>query len=117
MLYFVFQCVASAEGTHIFECLKIKSQVPLRYYKIFNLCYDLFREPGSSVRIVSDYGLDDRTIEVRSPAEVKDFFSTLCVQTGSESHSVSYPMGTGGKARPGCDADHSTLFSAEVVNE
>jgi hypothetical protein len=28
---------------------------------------------GSSVSIVSDYGLDDRAIGVRSPAEAKDF--------------------------------------------
>jgi hypothetical protein len=32
------------------------------------------REPGSSVSIVSGYGLDDRMIEVRSPAEAKGFF-------------------------------------------
>jgi hypothetical protein len=30
-------------------------------------------EPGSSVSIVSDYGLDDGAIEVRSPAEAKGF--------------------------------------------
>jgi hypothetical protein len=30
-------------------------------------------EPGSSVSIVSGYGLDDRAIEVRSPAEAKIF--------------------------------------------
>jgi hypothetical protein len=29
---------------------------------------------GSSGSIVSDYGLDDRAIEVRSPAEEKGFF-------------------------------------------
>jgi hypothetical protein len=29
---------------------------------------------GSSVGIVSGYGLDDRAIEVRSPAEAKGFF-------------------------------------------
>jgi hypothetical protein len=29
----------------------------------------LYGEPGSSVSTVSDYGLDDRAIEVRSPAE------------------------------------------------
>jgi hypothetical protein len=66
-------------------------------------------EPGSSVNIVSGYGLDDRAIEVRSPA---DFSSNLCVQTGSGAHPASCPMGTGGpfpgtKARPGRDADHS----------
>jgi hypothetical protein len=31
-------------------------------------------EPGSSVSIVSGYGLDDRAIKVRSPAEAKGFF-------------------------------------------
>jgi hypothetical protein len=37
-------------------------------------------EPGSSVSIVSDYGLDDRAIGVRSLAEVKDLSSNLCVR-------------------------------------
>jgi hypothetical protein len=37
------------------------------------------REPGSSGSIVSDYGLDDRSIGVRSPAGAKDFSSVLCV--------------------------------------
>jgi hypothetical protein len=31
-------------------------------------------EPGSSVSVVSGYGLDDQAIEVRSPAEMKGFF-------------------------------------------
>jgi hypothetical protein len=31
-------------------------------------------DPGSSVSIVSGYGLDDRVIEFRSPAETKGFF-------------------------------------------
>jgi hypothetical protein len=70
---------------------------------------------------VSDYGLDDRAIGVRSPAEAKDFSSILCVQTGSGVHPASYPMGTGGpfpggKARPGRDTDHSPPSIAEVVN-
>jgi hypothetical protein len=36
-----------------------------------------------------------RAIEVRSPAEAKDFSSSLCVQTGSGAHPASCPMGTG----------------------
>jgi hypothetical protein len=68
--------------------------------------------PGSSGSIVSDYGLDDRVIGVRSPAVARDFSSNLCVQTGSGSHPAPCKMGTGGpylggKARPGRDADHS----------
>jgi hypothetical protein len=71
---------------------------------------------------VSDYGLDDRAIGVRSPAVVKDFSSSLCVQTDSGAHPASCTMGTGGpfpgvKARQGRDADHSPPSSAEVVNE
>jgi hypothetical protein len=45
---------------------------------------------------VSDYGLDDRAIEVRSPAEAEDFSSSLCVQTGSGAHPASCTMGAGG---------------------
>jgi hypothetical protein len=76
----------------------------------------------NSVSIVSDYGLDDRAIGVRSLAGAEDFSSILCVQTGSEAHPASCTMDTGGpfprgKARPGRDADHSPPSSAEVVNE
>jgi hypothetical protein len=42
---------------------------------------------------VSGYGLDDREIEVRSQAEERDFFSILCVQTGSGAHPASCTMG------------------------
>jgi hypothetical protein len=68
---------------------------------------------------MSGYGLDDRAIEVRSPAGAKDFSSNLSVQTGSGAHPASCPMGTvgpfpGGKARSGHDADHSPPSSAEV---
>jgi hypothetical protein len=59
----------------------------------------------------------DRATVVRSPAEAKDFSSSLCVQTSSEAHPASYPKGTGGKARPRRDADHSPPCSAEVKNE
>jgi hypothetical protein len=49
----------------------------------------------SSGSIVSDYGLDDRAIEVPSPAGATDFSSSLCVQTGSGAHPASCTMGTG----------------------
>jgi hypothetical protein len=44
---------------------------------------------------VSGYGLDDRAIDVPSPAEAKDFSSSLCVQTGSVAHPASCTMVTG----------------------
>jgi hypothetical protein len=73
----------------------------------------------SSGSTVSDYGLDDRAIGVRSPEGAKDFSYSLLVQTSSGAHPASCTMGTGGpfpgaKARPGRDADHSPPSSAEV---
>jgi hypothetical protein len=63
----------------------------------------------------------DRATGVRSPAEAKDFSSSLCVQTSSEPHPASYPVGTGspfpeGTARQRRDADHSSPFRAEAKN-
>jgi hypothetical protein len=65
----------------------------------------------------------DWTTGVRSPAEAHDFFSLASfVQTSSEAHPASYPVGTrrpfpGGIARPGRDADHSPPSNAEVKDE
>jgi hypothetical protein len=78
--------------------------------------------PGSSVNLVSGYGLDYRAIEVRSPVQAKGFSSNLCVQTGPEAHPASCTMDIGGpfpgpKSQSGRDADHSSLSSAEVENE
>jgi hypothetical protein len=66
----------------------------------------MFRSRVSSGSIVSDYGLDDRAIGVRSPAEAKDFSSNLCVQTDSGAHPASCTMGSvdpfpGGKSAAG----------------
>jgi hypothetical protein len=88
--------------------------------KTCSACYRC--EPGSSVSIVSGYGLYDRAIEVRFPAEAKGFSSSLYVQTGSGAHPASCTMGTGGpfpgaKVRPRRDADHSPPSSAEVDDE
>jgi hypothetical protein len=71
---------------------------------------------------VSGYELDDQAIEIRSPVEAKDFSSNLSVQTGSGAHPAYCTMGTGGpfpraKTRPGRDADHLPLYSAETKNE
>jgi hypothetical protein len=35
---------------------------------------------------VFGYGLDDRAIEVRFPAEAREFYSSLCIQTSSGAH-------------------------------
>jgi hypothetical protein len=95
--------------------------IPMTYLLMY-VSYPVLCEPGSSVSTASGYGLDDRTIKVRFPAEPKVSSSILCVQTSSGAHPASCTKGTGGpfpgtKARPGRDADHSPLFSAEVQNE
>jgi hypothetical protein len=54
------------------------------------------RSRVSSGSIVSNYGLDDRAIGVRTLAGAKDFSSNHCVKTGSEAHPASCTMGTGG---------------------
>jgi hypothetical protein len=53
------------------------------------------RSRGSSVSIVSGYGLDEREIEVRYPEGAKDFSSSLCVQTGSGAHPDTCTTGNG----------------------
>jgi hypothetical protein len=61
------------------------------------------------------------TTGVRLPAGAGDFSLNYCVQTGSDAHPASYPMGTGvfspGIKRPGHEADHSPPSSAEIKNE
>jgi hypothetical protein len=67
---------------------------------------------------VYDYGLDDREIEVRSPAQARGFSCNLCIQTGPGVHLASCTMDTGGGPFPGGhDTDHSLPSSAEIVNE
>jgi hypothetical protein len=71
---------------------------------------------------VSDYELDNRVIEVRSPTGAEDFSSSPCVQTGSEAHPVSYPMGTvgpfpGGKRGRGVTLTTHPHLVAEVKYE
>jgi hypothetical protein len=68
------------------------------------ICINVIRSRGSSGSIVSDNGLDDRAIGVRSPAGAKDFSSILCVQTGSAAHPTSCTMGTGGPFPGGISA-------------
>jgi hypothetical protein len=81
----------------------------------------IVRSRVSSGSIVSDYGLDDREIEVRSPAEEKRIFPLPSVSRpalGPTQPPVQWVPGVlspGSKAWPGRDADHSS--SAEVVNE
>jgi hypothetical protein len=69
------------------------------------------RSRGSSGSIVSEYGLHDRAIGVRSPVGAKDFSSILCVQTGSEVHPASCTMGTGGSFPWGAQRDRGMTLT------
>jgi hypothetical protein len=46
----------------------------LSHFNLFIVSISTVCEPDSSVSIVSGYGVNDRVIEVRSPAEAKGFF-------------------------------------------
>jgi hypothetical protein len=73
----------------------INLYLPLVFQPIEGLEITTLRdsEPGSSVSIVPGYGLDDQAIEFCPRQRRKDFFSSLCVQTGSGAHRASCPMG------------------------
>jgi hypothetical protein len=71
---------------------------------------------------VSDYGLDDRAIGVRSPAGAEHFplASVSRPALGPTQSLVQWVPGVlspGVKAQPGRDADHSPPSSAEIENE
>jgi hypothetical protein len=104
--------------------LNVRHKVPHLYFNIVTviIAINIQSSRVSSGSIVSDYGLNDRAIGVRSAAGAKDSSSNLCVHSGSGAHPASCPVGTGGpfpggKARPRRDSDHSPPSSTEVVNE
>jgi hypothetical protein len=71
---------------------------------------------------VSDYGLDDQAIGVRSPEGQRIFPLTSVSRpalgpTQPPVQWVPRLLSPGVKARPGRDADHSPPSSAEVENE
>jgi hypothetical protein len=68
MLRSAFHTRQMEPGTWRRKCLNTYSHYSFKY--LHAAC----GEQGSSVSIVSGYGLDDRPIEVRSPAEAKGFF-------------------------------------------
>jgi hypothetical protein len=68
----------------------------------------------SSGSIVSDYGLDDLTIGVRSPAGAKDFSSNLCVQTdsGAPHHPVQWVPGV---LSPGVKRSRGVMLTTHPI--
>jgi hypothetical protein len=72
---------------------------------------------GSPVPIVSGYGLDDRAIEVRSPAGAASVSRPALEPTQPPVQWVPGVLSPGVKARPGLDADHSPPSTAKVENE
>jgi len=64
--------------------------------------------------MMSGYGLDDRAIEVQSPAGAKDISSNPCVQTGSEAHPVPCTMGTVGPF-PGAKHGRGVMLTSHPI--
>jgi hypothetical protein len=90
--------------------------------KQFDIDSDVTRSRGSSVSIVSDYGLDDRAIEVRSPAGAEDFPLTSVSRPalGPTQPPVQWVPGVlspGVKRGRGVMLTTNPQSSAEVVNE
>jgi hypothetical protein len=75
----------------------VKTPNYLKYYNVL----DCWTSRGSSVSIVSDYGLDDRVIRGSVPDRGKGFASSLCFQTSSGAHSAYCPMGVPWVRSPG----------------
>jgi hypothetical protein len=76
--------------------------------------YDLDKGQGSSVGIVTDYGLEDRMIEVRIPAGVGIFLFTTTSRTALRPTQppiqwVPEALSLGVK-RPGSEANHLHLM-------
>jgi hypothetical protein len=69
------------------------------YNELYNQFYkDLLFMQGSHFKlrsVVTNEPFKLRTNGVRSLAKAKDFSSSLCIQTSSEAHPTSYPVGTG----------------------
>jgi hypothetical protein len=100
---------------HINRCsFSFEYQLREQFYNVTIRC----KSRDSSVGIALGYGLDDRGSRDRFPAGAGNFSLHHRVQNGSGAHPASYPMGTRGcflrVKRPGCEADHSPPFLAEV---
>jgi hypothetical protein len=76
------------------------------------------RSRDSSDGIATSYGLDSRG---SIPGSGNRFSILHNVQTGSEAHPASYPVGIAGCfsgiKRPGRESDHSPPFSTKVRND
>jgi hypothetical protein len=66
---------------------------------------------GSSVSIVSDYGLDDRAIMFDTRQRQNDFSSNLCVQTGT---GAFCPMSIGGLS-PGAKRGRGVTLTTHPI--
>jgi hypothetical protein len=88
----IFPCLWLIDENSSLSCYSVRSvKCPRMQTALFITVISSVRSRVSSGSIVSDYGLDDRAIGVRS----LDFPSIFCVQTSSGAHSASCPIGTG----------------------
>jgi hypothetical protein len=97
--YHAFHCILSSSLLSIIVKVKIYKiiNVSVFFFVRYDFCFTSREEHvclktqslGIYLSIVSDYGLDDREIGVRFPAEVKDFSSSFCVQICSGAHPAS----------------------------
>jgi hypothetical protein len=70
---------------------------------------------GSSVSIVSGYGLDDRAIEVRSPAEAKGFFPLASVSRPALGHTQPLVQWVPGVLSPGLKRGRGVTLTTHPI--
>jgi len=85
--------------------------------KFMNITYVTTKTCDTSVSMVTGYGLDDQGSRIQFLMRAGNFSLHHHVQNGSGAHPTCYPVDTGGSfpgiKRPGREADHSLLSSAE----
>jgi hypothetical protein len=104
ILFYLYTVWQHSRSFHVINRVVFRSNYQVKF---------IHRSRNSSVSIVSDYGLDDRTIEARPLAEAKDFSCSRLIPDrlwGPPSLLSSGYRGffLGGKAQSELDADHST---------
>jgi hypothetical protein len=87
---------------------------------VYERCFKKYWSWGSSVSIVSDYGLDDRGFD---PQQRKRIFLLAYVSRlalGLTQPPIQWVLGVhslGSKVRPGCGTNRSPPSSSKVENE
>jgi hypothetical protein len=111
--------IEAVDITHIIQHKEIKNWFLccISFYIYIYIYIYILQQPGKLGRYSDELRAGRPGFDSRQGRDISLLYS---VQTGSEAHPASYPMGTGtnfkGVKRPERKADHSHPSSAEVKN-